>query len=230
MCRYFPLLDDCCVLYYGFFNFGNSAKKRKHGELQLLADITNTPTDKRACSSSASRRIKEISKPKAPRGFHVTPPQTTPGDTLNHIVKNCPHIIEAATEKLSALLERNITFALHKAMALQVFGACIKKGMGVLESCDLVSLATGFRQQVVRKWAHSFFAEYFSLLTSVDDTTDEALTRELDSARRKHPKFVFLMADENFRAEIIQYIRENGYVKGAQPYYFEYMFMGKRKL
>ncbi len=81
-----------------------SANKRKLGELQL-ADITKTPTGKRACSSSASRRIKEISKPKAPRSFRVTPPQPTPGDTLNHIVYNCPHIIEAATEKLSALLE-----------------------------------------------------------------------------------------------------------------------------
>ncbi len=67
------------------------------------------------------RWIKEISEPKAPRGIHVTPPQP--------IVKNCPHIIEAVTEKLSALLERNITFALNKAMALQVFRACIKKGM-----------------------------------------------------------------------------------------------------
>ncbi len=56
--------------------------------------------------------------------------------------------------------------------------------MGVLESCDLVSLATGFHQPV-RKWAHSFFAEYFSLLTSVDDATDEALTRELYSARER---------------------------------------------
>ncbi len=39
----------------------------------------------------------------------------------------------------------------------------------------------------------------------MDDATDKALTRELDSARGKHPKFVSLMADENFRAEIIQY-------------------------
>lgn len=138
-----------------------SANKRKQGELQLLADITNTPTGRRACSSSAAKRIKEISRPKAPRSIHVTPPSSpTPGDTLEYTIKCCPHTIEAATEKLSALIERNLTFPLHKAMTLQFFGACIKKGMGVLESCDLVSLATGFNQQVVRKWAQSFFAEY----------------------------------------------------------------------
>ncbi len=104
-----------------------SAHKRKRGELQLLADITNTPTGKRACSSSASRRIEETSRPKASRGVHVTPPQPTPGDTLSYIVKNCPHIIEAATEKLSALIERNLTLALHKAMAFQFFEQCIEK-------------------------------------------------------------------------------------------------------
>ena len=76
--------------------------------------------------------------------------------------------------------------------------------------------------------------EYFSLLTSVGDATDEALTRELESKRpilmrplvklttentgttseTPHMKTPQVMADENFRAEIIQYIRENGYVKG----------------
>ncbi len=76
--------------------------------------------------------------------------------------------------------------------------------------------------------------EYFSLLTSVGDATDEALTRELESKRpiimrplvklttentgttseTPHTKTPQVMADENFRAEIKQYIRENGYVKG----------------
>ncbi len=48
----------------------------------------------------------------------------------------------------------------------------------------------------------------------MDDATDEALTRELDSARGKHPKFVSHMADANFRTEIIHYLRERGYIKG----------------
>ncbi len=76
--------------------------------------------------------------------------------------------------------------------------------------------------------------EYFSLLTSVGDATDEDLTRELESKRpilmrplvklttentgttseTPHMKTPHVMADETFRAEIIQYIRENGYVKG----------------
>lgn len=58
---------------------------------------------------------------------------------------------------LQSLVERNTTFAVQKAMVLQMFGAAIRSGVSILEACNWSSVATGFSAQVIRKWAQEIF-------------------------------------------------------------------------
>lgn len=58
-------------------------------------------------------------------------------------------------------------------------------------------------------------SRFLSETASIDDITDNRLEFELASNRGKHPKWISLMHDEEFRLEATQYVREHGYVKGA---------------
>ena len=49
--------------------------------------------------------------------------------------------------------ERNTTIFTQKAIALQKFGTCISSDIGILESCKVTAIATGFDDQVVWKCA-----------------------------------------------------------------------------
>ena len=207
----------------------------------MLANITNTsasvPKCKRACTSLAEGKIKELSKLKAPRGVFSakTPPAESPPATpppvlrerpkptqpspptelvtLRQIVKN-NHVIQEGMHTLQAYTERNTTFVTQKAMSLQMFGACISSGMGILEFCKVAGIATGFNYQVVRKWAKEIYVDFFSILTSLENVTDDRLDKELESGRGKHPKWVSLISDENFRADVRKFVLDDAYVKG----------------
>ena len=58
------------------------------------------------------------------------------------------------------------------------------------------------------------FRDYFAVVSSIDDVTDESLALQLSSRRGKHQKRGSLMDDENFRKEAKQYVLDDGYVKG----------------
>jgi hypothetical protein len=90
---------------------------------------------------------------------------------------------------------------MQTAIALQVFSASFAKGDGVLEACDLAAACTDFTAGVVRKWAVQVIRDYFGVLSSIDDVTDERLELELSSGRGKHSKWVSIM--------------EKGYMKGT---------------
>ena len=53
------------------------------------------------------------------------------------------HILQAHTD-------RKHNFVTQKAIALQMFGACISSGMGILEFCKVAGSDTGFNDQVGR--------------------------------------------------------------------------------
>ncbi len=61
--------------------------------------------------------------------------------------------------------ESNMSFVTQKAVALQ--------GIGILEACKLAGLATGFSDQGIRKWAQKIYADFFGILSSLEDLTDE---------------------------------------------------------
>ncbi len=110
--------------------------------------------------------------------------------------------------------ERNTSFVTQKAVALQMLGACISTGMGILEACKLAGLATGFSDQGIRKWAQKIYADFFGILSSLQDLTDERLDDELESGKGKYPKWLSLIQDENFRCDLRNLVVEKGYVMG----------------
>ena len=134
--------------------------------------------------------------------------------TLRQIVTNNPHVVKEGMHTLQAHTERNTTFVTQKAMSLQMFGACISSGMGIMESCKLAGIATGFNNQVVWKWAKEIYVDFFSIQTSLENVTDDRLDKELESGRGKHPKWISLISDENFRADVRKFVLDNAFVKG----------------
>ena len=128
---------------------------------------------KRACTSLAEGKIKELTKLKAPRGMYSakTPPTESPPATQSHPPVGM-HTLQTHTV-------RNTTFVTQKAIALQMFGACISSGMGILESCKVAGIATGFNDQVVWKWAKAIYVDFFGILTSLEDVTEDRLDKEL---------------------------------------------------
>ena len=67
---------------------------------------------------------------------------------LHQIVKKSPHIVQEGMHTLQAW---NTNLLHKKAVALQMFGACVSSGMGILESCKVVGIDTGFNDQIVWK-------------------------------------------------------------------------------
>ena len=108
---------------------------------------------KRVCTSLAEGKIKELTKLKAPRGVYSektspaesppvikspppvlreSPKPSPPNELvkLHQIVKKSPHILQEGMHTLQAHTERNTNLLHKKAIALQMFGACISSGMG----------------------------------------------------------------------------------------------------
>ena len=48
-------------------------------------------------------------------------------------------------------IERNTSFVVQKSVVVQVYGACISSGMGILEACMVTGTSMSFSEQVVRR-------------------------------------------------------------------------------
>ena len=53
--------------------------------------------------------------------------------------------------------------------------------MGILESCKVAGIATGFNDKVVWKWAKEIYVDFFGFLTSLEDVTNDRLDKELST-------------------------------------------------
>ena len=51
-------------------------------------------------------------------------------------------------QTLQSQTERNTSFVVQKSVVIQVYGACISSGIGILEACGT---SMGFSEQVVRR-------------------------------------------------------------------------------
>ena len=58
------------------------------------------------------------------------------------------------------------------------------------------------------------FRGYFFSISNINDMSDEKLELELSSNVGRHPKWVSLMLDENFRKDARKFIADNCYAKG----------------
>ena len=155
----------------------SSANKQRGGGLPIDGQHhQHLSKCKRVCISLAEGKIKELTKLN-PRGVYSdktspaksppviksqTPvlrenpkhPQPSPPNELvklHQIVKKSSHIVQEGMHTLQAHTERNTNLLHKKAVALQMFGACISSGMGILESCKVAGIDTGFNDQIVWK-------------------------------------------------------------------------------
>ncbi len=96
-----------------------------------------------------------------------------------HCVKERPHVLQEGKNYIQQYIERNTTFEIHKAIALQVFSASVTNGSGILEACNFASQCTQFSACTIRTWAVEVFRDYFGVVSNIDDVTDERLPLEL---------------------------------------------------
>ena len=70
-------------------------------------------------------------------------------------------------------IERNTTFEIQKAIALQVFSASVSNGSGILGACKVASACTQFAASTIRtSWAVDIFRDYFAVLSNIEDVTE----------------------------------------------------------
>ena len=134
--------------------------------------------------------------------------------SFRYVMSHTPHVIEEGLACIKGYVERNTPFALQKAFALQLFATLVLDGMEVLSACDLVAKCTASSSRTVRRWASDVFGGFFFSLSTIDNVTDEVLELELSSGMGRHPKWVSLISDENFKKDARRFIVDNGYVKG----------------
>ena len=119
--------------------------------------------------------------------------------TLKKVIDSRHNVIEQGVKRIQQYTERNTTFVMQKAFAIQLFGCLVLQGKDIIAAI---------------KWARNVFVDYFSTAANLDDITDYRLELELESSRGKHPKWFSLLADENLKGQLKKYVLDNGYVKG----------------
>ena len=102
---------------------------------------------------------------------------------------------------------------MQKAVALNIFAVSVSNGSDIMEACKTASSFTSFCVEVIRRWAVDIFG-FFDGISSIDDVTDEVLKVKFSSNKGRHPKWVSLIHDENFKLKARKYIRQNAFVKG----------------
>ena len=72
-------------------------------------------------------------------------------------------------------------YSIQKSIALRTFAALVLHKYGIMETCELTSVCTGFS---FRRWAKDIFGDFFFNTSNIDDVTDDKLDKELESGRR----------------------------------------------
>ena len=81
-------------------------------------------------------------------------------------------------QTLQSYTERNKSFVVQKSVVIQVFRG---SGMGILEACRVAGTSMGFSDKLFGRGPKEVYADFFSILTSVEDATGDRLERELES-------------------------------------------------
>ena len=74
---------------------------------------------------------------------------------------------------LQAHTERNTNLLHKKAVALQMFGACISSGMGSLSPAKWLELILASMIRLYGSRQKEIYVDFFGFLTSLEDVTDD---------------------------------------------------------
>ena len=86
--------------------------------------------------------------------------------TLRTLLRERPEVFQEGCKCLSGYTERNTSFAVQKAIALQFFSSLVTQGYGILDACNVTGAAMSISAEVVRRWAANIFADYFAYQTT----------------------------------------------------------------
>ena len=179
----------------------SSDNKQGGGGLQLLANITNTSASAKGYALPWQKgRSKELTKLKAPRGVYSektspaesppvikSPPpvlrerpkhtQPSPPNELvklHQIVKKVHILYKKACTHYRHILKGTQIFLLHKkAVGLQMFGACISSGMGILSPAKWLELILASMIRLYGSRQNEIYVDFFGFPISLEDVTDD---------------------------------------------------------
>lgn len=143
------------------------------------------PTPKRACAQRAAGQIKQQIFHHASKGSDKTDlldPADEPGDkplTMAWLVRNRPGVLEKGMQHIQQYIERNTSYEIQKASALNIFAGAVQSGHGIMEACDLSSLCTNFLLGQSGSGLQNFL-ETFSL------SSQTLMTSQMRSWRRSY--------------------------------------------
>ena len=148
-------------------------------------------------------------------------------DTLYRIFKNNREVFNKGQEIIKEFVCRNVSWEIQKAMAIQIMAeAMTQLNKGILEAANFAAAATGFSQEVVRRWAFAYFCTLSQYPGSLEDIDSEYVEMELSSERGKAcGNVTSLLHDEDFQLAARSYIRSTAYRKG-EPNLTTQMFCG----
>ena len=70
----------------------------------------------------------------------------------------------------ATLYLKNVSWEVQKAVAIQIMtSAMTELGKGIVDAAQFAAAATGFSQEVVRRWAFSYFTTLNEYPCSLDD-------------------------------------------------------------
>ena len=102
-------------------------------------------------------------------------------DSLLHIFKNNPTLFDKGRECVAGYIDRNITFEIKKAIAINVMtSAMANLNCGIVQAAELAAHISGYSSERAQKWAFSLFTS-MALHSCLEDIDDEIVHLELSS-------------------------------------------------
>ena len=179
-------------------------KSRKRGIAALLADVTNQPescSGRRFCKDETIAKVSTAMVPDLkPRGDAVkggkarskalrgqaSHPDDTVTCTLYSMYTKDRELFDKGQDYISNFVSKNVSWEVQKALAIQIMtSAMTELNKGIIDAAKFAAATTGFSQEVVRRWAYSYFTALAQYPGSLNDLDLEFIQTELSSERGK---------------------------------------------
>ena len=90
--------------------------------------------------------------------------------TLYNIYTKDRELFDKGQEYICNFVSKNVSWEVQKALAIQIMtSAMTELGKGIVDAAKFAAATTGFSQEVVRRWAFSYFTALNQYPGSVDD-------------------------------------------------------------
>ena len=218
----------------GSFQNQHHRRSRKRVIAALLADVTNQISETcpvRVCREETISKVSTAMAPefgprrdplkgaknKAKALKTIQASQSDDACTLYNIYTKDRELFDKGQEYICNFVSKNVSWDVQKAVAIQIMtSAMTELGKGIVDAAKFAAATTGFSQEVVRRWAFSYFTALNQYPGSIDDLDLDFIETQLSSERGKGcGNADSILHDEEFQLSARKYIRSNAYRKGA---------------